>query len=263
MKQSTFRRSVSGSPPGKRCRTKAGAFLCPRLKTAKQTYLLGEALPPLFVRAEPRYKACMSMDLPGGTEPALSDAELEELSLEMPALALLRDFARLLPDIAWFGQLGTPLDQETRTLAHGYLEGLGFPDADMAKLSNWEDATAAAESGDWNSAAWEAEESLRAALSTDLLDVLSEEAFEIGFTYVAAQADEAVRNAAEATANDWGVEDMEIAIAAAGAAMQAVHGAAIAVAAGADDNHPFLLRFRLFERGRWPIGIAGLTFNIF
>lgn len=205
----------------------------------------------------------MSNDLPGGTEPALSDAELEELSLEMPALALLRDFGRQLSDIAWFGELGTPLDQETRNLAQDYLAGLGFPDAGVAKLSNWDDATIAAESGDWNSAGWEAEESLRASLSADLLEVLSEEAFEIGFTYVAAQADEAVRNAAETTAHHWDVEDMEVAIAAAGAAMQAVHGAAIAIAAGADDNHPFLLRFRLFERGRWPIGLAGLTFNIF
>lgn len=205
----------------------------------------------------------MSIEIPGGSDPALSDAELEELSLEMPALALLRDFARLLPDVPWFGELGTPLDPETRAIALRYLGGLGFPHADVAKLSNWEDATAAAESGDWNSAGWEAEESLRAALSTDLLEVLSEEAFEIGFTYVAAQADEAVRNAAETAANNWGVEDMEIAIAAAGAAMQAVHGAAIAVAAGAEDDHPFQLRFRLFERGRWPIGVAGLTFNIF
>ncbi len=205
----------------------------------------------------------MSIELPNGDTPALSDAELEELSLEMPALASLRDFARLLPDIPWFGELGTPLDQPTRAIALSYLEGLGFPDAGVATLSNWEDATTAAESGDWNSAAWETEEGLRAALSSDLLEVLSEEAFEIGFTYVAAQADEAVRNAAETAANNWGVEDMEIAIAAAGAAMQALHGAAIAVAAGAEDDHPFMLRFRLFERGRWPIGIAGLTFNIF
>lgn len=193
----------------------------------------------------------------------LSDAELEELSLEMPALALLRDFARLLPDIPWFAELGNPIDTETRALADSYLEGLGFPEAHVARLTNWEDASAAAESGDWNSGPWEAEESLRAALSTDLLDVLSEEAFEIGFTYVAAEAEEAVRNAAETAAHIWALEDMEIAIAAAGAAMQAVHGAAIAIAAGAEEDHPFLLRFRLFERGRWPIGVAGLTFNIF
>lgn len=203
------------------------------------------------------------MDDFGDAPPALSDAELEELSLEMPALALLRDFARLQPDIPWFAELGNPLDKETRAIAHAYLEGLGFPDAHVARLASWDDATTAAESGDWNSGPWEAEESLRAALSTDLLDVLSEEAFEIGFTYVAAQAEEAVRNGAETSASIWALEDMEIAIAAAGAAMQAVHGAAIAIAAGAEEDHPFLLRFRLFERGRWPIGIAGLTFNIF
>lgn len=205
----------------------------------------------------------MSMNNFGDDDPALSDADLEELSLEMPALALLRDFARLLPDMPWFAELGNPIDKETKAIAHAYLEGLGFPEAGVARLASWDDATSAAESGDWNSGPWEAEESLRASLSTDLLDVLSEEAFEIGFTYVAAQAEEAVRNAAETSANIWALEDMEIAIAASGAAMQAIHGAAIAIAAGAEEDHPFLLRLRLFERGRWPVGVAGLTFNIF
>lgn len=203
----------------------------------------------------------MSMDHPG--DGPLSDADLEDLSLEMPALALLRDFSRLLPDLPWFTELGTPIDSQTRNIALGYLDGLGFPEAGVARISNWEDASVAAESGDWNSGPWEAEEGLRAALSTDLLDVLSEEAFEIGFTYVAAAAEPAVREAAERAAAIWALEDMEIALAAAGAAMQAIHGAAIAIAAGAEQDHPFLLRFRLFERGRWPIGVAGLTFNIF
>ncbi|MEQ9519312.1 MAG: hypothetical protein RLN89_07715 [Parvibaculum sp.] len=198
-----------------------------------------------------------------GYEDALSDAEMEELSLEMPALARLRDFARLLGDLPWFTALGTPLDRETREIATAYLDGLGFPDADVARVNNWEDAAIAAETGDWNSGPWEAEESLRAALSTDLLEILTEEAFEIGFTYVASEADPAVREAADTAISVWMLEDEEIAIAAAGAAMQAVHGAAIAIAAGADENHPFLLRFRLFERGHWPIGVSGLTFNIF
>ncbi len=203
----------------------------------------------------------MSMDHSGGDP--LSDAELEDLALEMPALALLRDFARVLADIPWFTELGTPLNAETKTLGQAYVDQLGFPDARPARISNWDDATIAAESGDWNGGAWEAEEGLRASLSTDLLDVLSEEAFEIGFTYAASEAEEAVRNAAETAANIWGVEDMEVALAAAGAAMQAVHGAALATAVGADEDHPFLLRLRLFEQGRWPIGVAGLTFNIF
>ncbi|MDF1848579.1 MAG: hypothetical protein P1U69_15375 [Parvibaculaceae bacterium] len=203
----------------------------------------------------------MSMDYSGG-EP-LSDAELEELALEMPALALLRDFGRQVAEIPWFTELGTPLRSHTKSAGQAYLDALGFPDARPARISNWDDAIIAAESGDWNGGAWEAEEGLRASLSTDLLDVLSEEAFEIGFTYAASEAEPAVRTAAETAANIWGVEDMEIAIAAAGAAMQAVHGAALATAIGADEDHPFLLRLKLFEQGRWPIGVAGLTFNIF
>lgn len=193
----------------------------------------------------------------------LSHSEMEELAIEMPALASLRDFARVLADIPWFENLGHPLDEETREVAEDYVAALGFPEADIAPVASWEDAASAAETGDWNSGPWEAEEGLRAALSTDLLDVLSEEAFNIGFTFAAAEADPAVREAADQAAALWQLEDPEIAIAAAGAAMQAVHGAALAVAAGADEDHPFLLRLQLFEHGRWPIGVAGLTFNIF
>ena len=65
--------------------------------------------------------------------------------------------------------------------------------------------------------------------------------------------------------------------AASGSASQACHHAALTLlAAGIDDpyadpddppvdpdNHPFMLRFRLFERGRWPLGITGNSLNIF
>ena len=67
----------------------------------------------------------------------------------------------------------------------------------------------------------------------------------------------------EGASDFWGVEDVELLNAAAGAALHAAHGAALSLVAGADDDHPFRRKFALFTRGRWPIGIAGLTFNIF
>ena len=69
---------------------------------------------------------------------------------------------------------------------------------------------------------------------------------------------------------------------AAGAAQQAVHGAALSLAAYAahilksdprieaieldnDDiaNHPLMIRFRLFEMGRWPVSLIGNSLNLF
>jgi len=91
------------------------------------------------------------MDHSGG-EP-LSDAELEDLALEMPALALLRDFARVVADIPWFTELGTPLSGDSKTTGQAYLDQLGFPDARPARISNWDDATIAAECGVCNGGA--------------------------------------------------------------------------------------------------------------
>ena len=34
-------------------------------------------------------------------------------------------------------------------------------------------------------------------------------------------------------------------------------------AAGAGDDHPFAVKFRLYEAGRWPLGIVGSTFSVF
>ena len=47
--------------------------------------------------------------------------------------------------------------------------------------------------------------------------------------------------------------------------VQAAHGAALVVLAEAEDEnppHPFLARWRLYVRGRWPVGVAGATYNI-
>lgn len=195
---------------------------------------------------------------------ALSDQELEELTLEMPALARLRDFARLAEGVQWFSDLGTPLRKKLRAISRDYLDGLGFPDAEMARLHSWEEAAVAAENFDWDSEGWEAEEALRAALTAEALEQLSEEALNIGLTYLFSRIQERIREAALTAAAIWGIDDEELIAAAMGAALQAAHGAALAVVAEEDDpDHPFIHRFRLFEHGRWPVGLAGRTYNIF
>jgi hypothetical protein len=47
--------------------------------------------------------------------------------------------------------------------------------------------------------------------------------------------------------------------------VQAANGAVLVILAEAEDEvppHPFLARWRLFVRGRWPVGVAGATYNI-
>ena len=61
------------------------------------------------------------------------------------------------------------------------------------------------------------------------------------------------------------MEDEELIRAAVGAASQAIYQAGLLLAAEneEDQNHPFALKYRLFESGRWPIGVVGNSFHIF
>lgn len=207
----------------------------------------------------------MSRPFDNDDEPQMliSDAELDALEAEIPILAGLRSFAEEAVNMPWFSRLGRPLDREEKALARSYLDGLGFPDAEPARLRDWTEAADAALTLDIDPAHWEAEESLRAALAADALDHLSEDALNIAMTHVSALLGERVRAAAQDAAHFWEVEDEELLNAAAGAALHAAHGAGLSLIAGAEGDHPFRRKFALLARGRWPIGIAGLTFNIF
>ncbi len=198
----------------------------------------------------------------------MDEQELEDLERELPALSRLSRFARSLDRIPWFANLGEPLTAGARAVAETYLTGLGYPDAGVAILVDWEDAADAAESLDWQSPAWEAEELLRADLTARALDLLSEDGLHVGMTLIANQVSEPAKEAMEQASFLWDMEDAGSRRLAVGAAVQAAHGAALALIAAVDsdfdaENHPFAAKFRLFEFGRWPVGVAGSSFNLF
>ena len=201
----------------------------------------------------------------------LPDSSLDMTDLEREAglLMRLRQFAGTLTEINWFVRLGEEPTQEVASFAKAYVEALGFPDAGLAILPDWEDAAGAAETFDWSSPAWEAEELLRAALTEKALQVLSDEALEVGLQLVARSAGEAVKAAMEEEAAYWDVEDESPRQLAVGAAAQASHGMALLLVAAAADpgleveSHAFFFKWRLFEHGRWPVSIIGNSFSVF
>ena len=65
-------------------------------------------------------------------DPVIDGAELEQLLGEIPALINLRRFASIADRIDWFSTLGEGITDEIRTLSRDYLDGLGFPHADLA-----------------------------------------------------------------------------------------------------------------------------------
>lgn len=199
-------------------------------------------------------------DAPGG-----SDDEIARLLDEIPLLYKARAFAQSLTDPAFFSRLGEPLDRREAALARAYLDGLGFPRAEPAVLEDWSEAAAAAESLDRDPAAWEAEEMLRSGLVDQALERLDEQAVSAALALVASRIGDAAREAAESAAALDDMYDEAVVNTAAGGLAQAAHGAALVVLAEADADeppHPFLARWRLYVRGRWPVGVAGATYNI-
>ncbi len=65
-----------------------------------------------------------------------------------------------------------------------------------------------------------------------------------------------IHDAASACLANARLDDPGLAKAAAGAASQACHQAALASLAAAGPTHAFALKFRLFAAGRWPLGIV-------
>jgi len=216
-------------------------------------------------------------------EEAISDIALEALEAELPALTVLRDFANRASRLSWFTELGEPLDNDCLDVVPLYLEGLGLPEASPAPLLDWRDAADAAQSMDINSEAWEIEEQFRAAATAEALTLISEEGLGIMLKHLASSLSEDVANCVEEALYMADEAPSEaLTNLAAGAAQQAVHGAALSLAAYAahilksdphietieldnDDiaNHPLMLRFRLFEMGRWPVSLIGNSLNLF
>lgn len=206
-------------------------------------------------------------DDPDGDEaegPAeLEGAELEKLLSEIPALINLKRFAFVVDKVDWFHAIGENLTDEVRTLSRDYLDGLGFPDADLAVITSFEEASDAAETLDWDSAAWEIEEQLRAGLVVDALQHLEEEGLKVALAHITSKTSEGLQDAMDNLAAIWDVEDEMLVTAATGAVVQTVYNAALLLAAGGEETHPFALKYRLYELGRWPIGVHGRSFNLF
>lgn len=193
----------------------------------------------------------------------LSDDDLDALEEEIPLLRGVRAFAEEAALMPWFANVGRPLEREVRGLARSYLDGLGFPDAEIARVAEWADAVDAASGLDFDTEQWEAEEALRAGLAAEALERLSEHGLTIALTHVSAILGERIGAAVRDAAAFAEIDDEALLNAAAGAAVQAAHGAALALIVEAEPDHPFHRKFALFARGRWPIGIAGMTFNLF
>lgn len=201
--------------------------------------------------------------------PELPPGVFEELEREIPLLYGVRRLSNGLTRMPWFAHLGEPPTRRVRDAAARYLDGLGFPDAELAILPTPEDAAAAAETLDWASPAWEAEELARADLTQRALDVLSEDALEIAIRMLTSRAGEAARESMAEESAIWDIGDQAVQNIAVGAAVQCSVNAGLAVMAAEADpeldvaEHLFTHKLKLFELGRWPVSVLGQSFSLF
>lgn len=182
---------------------------------------------------------------------------------EYPTLMLVARFAELLKTTKWFHHIGEPLNNDALIASREYLELLGFPGSYAAEVPDWDDAISCLETNDWNSPAWEAEEQLAAALISEALEFIEEDVLEVALTNITSQASTYITDAVESASMKWGIDNEDILRVAIGQAVQCCYQAALVIAAGEEEKHPFAQKFRLYESGHWPLGLAGNTLNIF
>ena len=97
----------------------------------------------------------------------------------------------------------------------------------------------------------------------DALAIVEEQELATALTHASAAGGDAARLAIEEAAALAGHSDPAFLDAAAGAATKACYQAALLLAGGGDEDHAVVFKYKLFESGRWPVGIVGSTFNIF
>jgi hypothetical protein len=187
---------------------------------------------------------------------------------DLDGLRAVARLARLVGGMTWFSAVGRPLTPGELRIAEDYVAGIGFAEARVAGVETWVAAIDAAQAPDFEDDWWQAEEQMRRALLDEALQFNDEHDLEVALQHVATRAGEVAHERAAKAAARHGVSDPALLQVAAGAASQAAYQAALVLAARSESSepdveHPFALKFKLFEMGRLPLGLVGSSFNLF
>jgi hypothetical protein len=178
------------------------------------------------------------------------------LSHAADPLEAVRAFARGLGGEPWFAACGETLTETERADAAAYRAALGIAAAEIAGVAGWSQAAAILQQPDWSHAWWDGEAAAQQALTGEAERRHDRAALLAGLSAVA-EAAASLHGAAALAMSRAGLADPALARVAAGAAAQACHQRALALAAGAGPEHLFAVKYRLFAAGRWPLGVVG------
>jgi hypothetical protein len=167
-------------------------------------------------------------------------------------------------DAAWFTCLGQPLVSGRLEAARAYFSALGYAaDAPIHTADSWVAAERIARDPQWDRTWWEFEEQERDRLLRQARDRLGAGLLLERLSAATELAADAIHAAAAIAAERDGVADAALIRAASGAAAMALHEAALARLAGCDSEHLFMRKYRVFESGRWPLGVLRGAFYLF
>jgi hypothetical protein len=165
---------------------------------------------------------------------------------------------------AWFSAVGLPLDACEVDEARDYLSALGLPMAPRVEpVASWEHAERIIRNPSWDGTWWEREEHERRTLLARCFALHGEGVALEQLSLSAGVEHEVIHGAAALAASRAGMSDPALIRAAAGAASMAAHGLVLARLAKAREDHLFVRKYRLFEGGRWPLGLVGGVFHLF
>ena len=163
---------------------------------------------------------------------------------------------------SWFSSVGEELTDAEIEDARLYLRAIGRPGTAITGLASWPEAKAIAADPGWDRAWWDAEERMRDELTRRAVDEFAEDTVHDALSQIATTATEALQGEAAVAASRSGGGDLALIKSAAGAATQACHQVALARFTAAGAGHPFEVKFRLYEGGRWPLAIVRDTYYI-
>jgi hypothetical protein len=178
------------------------------------------------------------------------------------SLASMRAFASAIPRGSWFAACGEALTASELADAAAYLAALGTPDITVAGVAGWAEAAAVTQDPAWSRAWWDAEARAQAELQRRAATRFGEQRVLAALSEVI-EAAAALSGAAALAMSRAGVANPTLTRVAAGAAAQACHQAALALAGDGGPDHLFAIKYRLFAAGRWPLGIVGDRFFVF
>lgn len=165
---------------------------------------------------------------------------------------------------AWFARVGLPLTPEEYGAVGALLRAVA-PDTTVmiTRVASWHEAVAFLGMAERDPAWWNQEEEERERLWERAAESRSESELLRAVAAMTSGLDEPIRNAAAIAAAAAGVTDTAIVAEASSMALLAAHQNALAEAAGEGPDHRFILKYALWEGGRWPLGYHSARFAIF